>query len=130
MSRSGGSDLAALDAALDAVLGSLSGEKLQALTEAAAQPILSDAIARAPVLRGDVHDALGLLSLHSSTSASTVIQVADSGPVGTAHEAVFLEYGTSRMRAKPFLRPAFENNKAEAVAIFERGMANTLSKHT
>ncbi len=30
--------------------------------------------------------------------------------------AYFLEYGTSKMAAKPFMRPAFEQNKESAVA--------------
>jgi len=38
--------------------------------------------------------------------------------VWNANKARWLEFGTSRMPAYPFMRPAFEENKAGAVTIF------------
>lgn len=34
-----------------------------------------------------------------------------------SYYAYFLEHGTSKMTAKPFMRPAFEQNKESAVAV-------------
>ena len=52
------------------------------------------------------------------------------GRVGGAYEDVgplfyarFLEFGTSKMRPYPFLRPAFEMNKAQLPELFRRELA-------
>lgn len=104
--------------ALNDVASALAGQALQQCTRAAAQLILDEALQRVPVLRGDVHDLLGLLSHHGPTTATTAVQVAQSGPGGVAHEAIFLEYGTEHMAPQPFMRPAFEAAQAAALQAF------------
>lgn len=47
-------------------------------------------------------------------------QVSGKKPISTAQVARLLEYGTERRRAMPFIRPAFEAKKQEAVATFQR----------
>lgn len=51
----------------------------------------------------------------------TLIGPSNSGPAFRAH---FLEYGTSKMRARPFMRPAFEQEKSK----IEKIMAEELRK--
>jgi HK97 gp10 family phage protein len=117
-----------LNAALARLQVSLSGEALQRCTEAAAAPILREAERLAPVgATRAVEDGLEAVSTHTATSATTAVQVAGSGPGGEAHEAVFLEYGTSRMPAEPFMRPAFESAKDEAVRAFENALSAQLN---
>lgn len=118
-----------LRTALQGVATTLAGEALQQCTQAAAQHILDQALQRVPVLRGDVHDLLGLLSHHGATTATTAVQVAQSGPGGVAHEAIFLEYGTQNMPAQPFMRPAFEAAKAAALQAFADTLETNLRQH-
>ncbi|WP_323841566.1 MULTISPECIES: HK97-gp10 family putative phage morphogenesis protein [unclassified Moraxella] len=42
----------------------------------------------------------------------------------------FLEKGTAKMPATPFLRPAFDNNKDEAVERFKAQLAKNIKKYT
>lgn len=116
MSSASGID--ALQGQLAALAASLSGEHLQACTEAAAQPILREAMARVPVDTGAMRGHLETQSQRSRGHASTTVQVAKSGPDGEEHAAVFLEYGTHHMPARPFMRPAFEAAKEEALQAF------------
>jgi HK97 gp10 family phage protein len=39
---------------------------------------------------------------------------------GLAYYWKFLEFGTSKMRARPFMRPAFDSKKQEAVRVLQR----------
>lgn len=41
---------------------------------------------------------------------------------------IFLEYGTSKMAARPFLRPAFEAKKYDAVKAFEQYLRKRLGE--
>lgn len=68
---------------------------------------------------------LGAASLVRSFKAARVVaSVTDTWVVGTDVEySVYVEFGTSRMSAQPYLRPAIEHAKRNA----ERYMAETSS---
>jgi HK97 gp10 family phage protein len=73
------------------------------------------AVRKAPVLTGTLRR-----SIHTETAATADGAV---GRTGTNVEyAPFQEFGTSRMRAQPFLRPAFDENKDEALGEVERAL--------
>lgn len=40
----------------------------------------------------------------------------------------FVEFGTSRVRARPFLRPAFERKKLDAIEAFKARLADRIAK--
>lgn len=48
------------------------------------------------------------------------IRVGEGDFVGKTFYAAFVEFGTSKMDAKPYMRPAFDAKKAEARAIATR----------
>jgi len=50
------------------------------------------------------------------------------GPVKKAFWAMFLEFGTSKMRALPFVRPSFDENKERAVNAFVDSLRETLNE--
>ncbi len=53
----------------------------------------------------------------------------DTVKVGTNVEyAPFVEFGTVFRRAKPYLRPAFDEEKGNAVEIFRQQLEELLSK--
>ncbi len=121
-----GEDVDALDAALAAVSSALTGSGLQACTDAAAVPILKAVKERAPDRTGNLLNHIDTISTHAGSTATTSVQVDGSGPGGSAREAIFLEYGTSKMAAKPFMRPAFESSKQQALAKFEEQLSHQL----
>lgn len=47
---------------------------------------------------------------------------------GNAYYGKFLEFGTSRMPAYPFLRPAFENKKTSSVDVFAGSLSKDVAK--
>ena len=47
---------------------------------------------------------------------------------GTAFYFLFLEFGTEKMRARPFLRPAFEQRKEDALNVIVNEMQAGLAR--
>jgi HK97 gp10 family phage protein len=123
--------LPALQQILQGMQRALGTESLRACTAAAAQPILFEAQQRAPVRTGAVRAALQVVTPNSPrrNSSSSVVQVANSGPGGATHEAIFSEYGTEKQAARPFLRPAFETQKQAAVEAFAAQLARNLQSN-
>lgn len=48
---------------------------------------------------------------------------------GSAYYWRFIEYGTKKMPATPFIRPAYHNHEAEAVDRFKSRLAKSIKKH-
>lgn len=81
---------------------------LEDIAWAGAAPVMNRAMELAPVKTGNLRR-----SIHIETTQKTPVRVVASvGP--HVDYAIFLEYGTRRMHARPFLRPAFEETKDEA----------------
>lgn len=47
--------------------------------------------------------------------------------MGEAYYGMFIELGTAKMPAQPFLRPAFESKKVEAVEVFRAEFAKAIA---
>jgi HK97 gp10 family phage protein len=99
----------------------LSGAVLKSM-----EPIRADAAARAPQLkRFDRRRTPGLLAREIVVKLGEVTtRTAEAvvGPTKKAWYAHFVELGTSRMAAIPFLRPAYSAKRKEAQAIFAAEM--------
>ncbi len=78
----------------------------------AAFVVEGEAKSRCPVDTGRLKS-----SIHSWKSGDFEAQVGDGVDYG-----VFVEYGTSRMGAQPFLRPALTNKKNEVQNIIRKGI--------
>lgn len=118
-----------LDAAFAGLERELTGPQLIQLTESAADVIYQEVIARAPVDTGELKASIESVAAQRGKSATSSIQVADSAKGGIKYYAVFIEYGTSKMAAKPFMRPAFEAKKNAAVQKFAAGLQSILGKN-
>lgn len=118
-----------LDAALAAVSASLSGASLEPLVRHALAPTAEHARAHVAVETGQVRDAIAITGHHTQHSATGSVEVLGSAPGGPAHEAVFLEFGTSKMAAEPFLRPAIAATQGEVAAHITAGLASLLKQH-
>ena len=125
----------------------LAKKYLARATYTAAAVIEADAIARAPVRTGELKAHIAIFKRTSSpTSADYRIGVrgiklnrAGKRLASALRRALgvrriniagdyyywrFLEFGTSKMAARPFLRPAFEAQKANAVEVFKTILAD------
>lgn len=117
--------------------------------------IRDEAKAKAPVYTGPVregHPPPGTLKRAISAGrsnrdsgpgkevANVFVRQSKNGSVGQkgvkkygkfdAYYAKFVEFGTSKMAARPYLRPAFEAKKQEAVDVLAEKIASTLPDET
>lgn len=123
------SGIDALDAALAKVGSDLSGASLEQLMREALAPTAEHARAHVAVQTGEVRGAIAVTSRHRANSATAAVEVLGSQPGGPAHEAVFLEYGTSKMAAEPFLRPALAATQGAVASHIAAGLAGILKPH-
>lgn len=85
----------------------------------AAKPILEDAKRRAPVLSGQLRKSIKIRSMKrvGKGRVGVIISTEKGFFKGETFYGAFHEFGTKNMPARPFIRPAFEANKARAVKI-------------
>ncbi len=135
---------------MEAVLRRLPGEIAQkALTAAlrqAAEPVLDEARARAPVGKeskgrvrfrrsrkgkvtvsnyGKLRPSLRIATVPASRTPHSATVVVT---VGKAFWGLFVEFGTRFMAARPFLRPAFEARKMEALNRLGQSLGEQIEK--
>lgn len=115
-------DSSELDTAIGDLIQEIDGSVVD-LTHAAGVEIFNEVHARA---KGSIRDNLTITTQRTPTGAETVIQVEGSGPGGEEHHAVFLEYGTSKMPAAPFMRPGYLAGFRRAVDTFTSGLSQKI----
>jgi HK97 gp10 family phage protein len=77
------------------------------------KPVLSEARANAPVDTGELRKGIKIKSGKGSRRQITMnVQTTDPNYVGK-----FLEFGTRKMKAHPFMRPAYDTKGDQATAI-------------
>lgn len=118
-----------LDAALAGVIGSLSGAELEPIVRRAMEPAAEHARAHVAVQTGKVRDAIAITSHHTQRTATASVVVLGSTAGGQAREALFLELGTSKMAAEPFLRPALAATQGDIASQISAGLAGILKPH-
>lgn len=123
----------------------------QALTKAlrhAAQPVLDEARALAPVgqeSKGRVrlrHTKRGKITISHYGKLKPSLRIATVPASQTPHSAtvvvtvgkafwgMFVEFGTRFMAARPFLRPAFESKKMDALNRLGKALGEEIEKAT
>ncbi len=88
----------------------------QALTKAAG-PILADAVQNAPEKTGRGKRGLKISRPRKKGEKKYVLVGIDRGDISEIFYMKFHEFGTSKMKARPFLGPAYEKHKQKAVEI-------------
>ena len=101
-----------LEAKLQKLSESMREEIIEEGLLRAAEPIRKNAEQRAPMRTGNLKE-----NIYSSVDPKDKRSV-DVGPGPSAFYGLFLELGTQKMSARPFLRPAFDSNKKAAQKIF------------
>lgn len=124
-----------LDREIESLIRKLDGESTEKAISVAAEEILKEVELRTPVRTGLLKASLrlGHYADRASSSGKTrrykaTISVPNSKRHGIMYYAVFLEYGTTKMAAKPFMRPAFDVAQPKAVEKFEQVLKAELEK--
>lgn len=92
----------------------------------AAEPVLEDAKATNAFndRSGKLRKGLKISNIKSIEGTKYVLVGVDKSDNSKIYYGKFLEFGTSKMPAKPFLQPAYEKNKD----IIEKTIAETLKE--
>jgi HK97 gp10 family phage protein len=64
----------------------------------------------------------------SNIKTEAGVKYVEVGPIKTAWRAKFLEFGTSKMTAKPFMSPAYERNKQNIQKIIQSSIEGALKE--
>jgi len=88
----------------------------QALTKAAG-PILAGAVQNAPEKTGRGKRGLTISRPRKQGEEKYVLVGIDRGDISEIFYMKFHEFGTSKMKARPFLGPAYEKHKKRVVEI-------------
>ena len=91
--------------------------------------VVQDAKALAPVDTEALRDSIGK-EIKRGKRGSFVQVGSTIGDTSQAHGyyAFFIEYGTSKMAPKPFLRPALDKNRNTIMQIFTREIMSAVEK--
>ena len=140
-----------LQAALNQLPREVQKRPLRAAVSAAAKVIQDEAKRRAPIDTGNLRKAIYRTRSRSGsgTGQETFLVAVKKGKAeyantarnrrlnrvgkkyqtqGEAYYWRFLEFGTAKMAAKPFLRPAFENKKQMAVDVLKQKLGDAITK--
>jgi HK97 gp10 family phage protein len=90
----------------------------------AAEPVLEDAKANVPVKTGKLQRGLKTSGIKTKDGIKYVLVGVDRSDNSKIFYGKFIEFGTSKMSARPFLEPAYEKNKKEIVEAIK----NTLKE--
>lgn len=102
----------------------VAGDALEQAVKAGAEPIRADASQRAPRRTGKL---AGSIIVEPDEKGKTQASV-KIGPEKDAFYGLFHEFGTSKMAANPFLRPAMDEQKDAAVAAVRRELQKALAR--
>jgi HK97 gp10 family phage protein len=83
----------------------------------AAEPVLEDAKANAPIRTGKLKEGLKISGVKNRDGTKYVLVGIDKSDNSKIFYGKFIEFGTSKMSPRPFLEPAYDKNKKE---ILER----------
>lgn len=116
ISLQGGAEL--MDA-LEALGPAMEKKVLRSAMREAAKPMLAEAKRRAPVLTGQLRKSLKIKAMKRRSNGQVGVLIATEKGFfkGETFYGAFQEFGTKKLPARPFIRPAFESNKARAVRI-------------
>ena len=92
----------------------------------AAQPMLDDIKAHAPVLTGQLRDSIEVVRMPSEGRTEASMQI---GVLGEFY-GHFQEFGTPHQPARPFVRPAVDRGSRDLVERFRKIVGESIQRST
>ncbi|MDR5586034.1 HK97-gp10 family putative phage morphogenesis protein [Clostridium aquiflavi] len=90
----------------------------------AAEPVLEDAKTNVPVRTGKLKKGLKITNVKKKEGIKYILVGVDKGDNSEIFYGKFIEFGTGKRAAHPFLQPAYEKNKDD----IKRIIAETLKE--
>lgn len=130
------SGLRELDAALGQLPKSTGKAALRRTLKKAGQPIADDATAKAPVLTGALQISIGVgtkltrrqSKLHRKMFKDDKASAEVFVGAGGLAQATQAEFGNHHQAAEPYMRPAWDGNKDQALEIIEAELGAEIMK--
>ncbi|OAA94086.1 MULTISPECIES: HK97-gp10 family putative phage morphogenesis protein [Clostridium] len=96
--------------------------------KAGARPILDDMKTTKAFKdrSGDLRDDLSIGSIRSKNGIKSIQIGIDKNDISAVYYGKFIEFGSSHEVAKPFIQPAYERHKKEAVEIIKEEIRQAL----
>jgi len=121
-----------LDELEDALLGlgaDLGAKTLKSALMASSKPMLDDMKRRVPVESGRLKKTLGRRSKIDKKGTGKTTAIVRVGAVKRKNSwrAQFVEFGTSKTQAQPFIRPALDKS-GDVVTLFETRLKSRIDK--
>lgn len=91
---------------------------------AAAEVVKEEASRRAPVDTRKLKDSIIIQTVEDNE----LVTEAKVGPNKKAFYGMFVEYGTRRVKAQPFLRPAFDENQDKIHEVITEKLGQAIAK--
>lgn len=110
-------------------MGNLGDDIFDEALKVASIPILNGAIRNAP--EGEtkrLKEGLKISKVYKKNGDKYVLVGTDEKGKNSPYYAFMVEFGTSKMSARPFLRPAFESNKRQVLDILKTEIAKGIGK--
>lgn len=112
------------------------GDPVRRSLRAGAEVMRADAARLAPVDTGNLSDSIIMKPIppkYLPRGAADGVEIMGSrkgkaGDQGNAYYYIFVEFGTVNQSAQPFLRPAFESTKQQAVDAYAQEFRKTLDR--
>ena len=114
----------ALVAALNRVRASFDKQGVEGVVMAACVPTAEHIASLAPVKTGALRDSIAARPIDSPGEVVTV----GIGPSREIFYAGFVEFGTARTPAQPFMRPGFDEDQPALVARLKRGFGDLIKE--
>lgn len=93
----------------------------------AARPILKDAVAEAPKVTGQLSEAIRLVKRGTKRAIRADVEIGAGMFKGKTFYGAFVELGTEKMAARPFLRPAIDKNRSLSRQLAARHIARRIN---
>lgn len=115
--------------ALETLSAKLQRKAIAKSSRIAGKLLMAAGKARAPVDTGALKQSIKVRAIKRNRRGDVGVVVGTSQRefVGDLFYGAMVEYGTEKMQARPYMRPAYEENKDEIISTFQREIRNQVT---